>query len=176
MRSFLPSTGRTTADQIHPALTMNSSHQPDPYTVLGVDPTATAEQITHAYRALLRRHHPDTRVQSPTDQMRADPPHADDARLQRVLTAYAVLRDPAQRANYDRHHQANPPQPPEPGPGQRHTPLTPRPAPGPVMIGRIEQHRPAWIAPAGTMVARSDRPTQAGLLERLLGDLFGRPR
>jgi hypothetical protein len=44
------------------------------------------------------------------------------------------------------------------------------------MIGRIEQHRPAWIAPAGTMVARSDRPTQAGLLERLLGDLFGRPR
>lgn len=80
------------------------SSQLDLYAALGVDPTATAEQITHAYRGLLRRHHPDTRTTTSTEQ--AD---ADDARLQLVLTAYAILRDPAQRARYDGRRAANPP-------------------------------------------------------------------
>jgi hypothetical protein len=34
---------------------------PDPYLVLGVSPTATQAEITHAYRDRLRAHHPDTR-------------------------------------------------------------------------------------------------------------------
>ena len=34
---------------------------PDPYLVLGVSPTATQAEITHAYRTRLRAHHPDTR-------------------------------------------------------------------------------------------------------------------
>jgi curved DNA-binding protein CbpA len=34
---------------------------PDPYLVLGVPPTATQAEITHAYRTHLRAHHPDTR-------------------------------------------------------------------------------------------------------------------
>jgi len=38
---------------------------PDPYLVLGVSPTATQAQITHAYRTRLRAHHPDTRRQPP---------------------------------------------------------------------------------------------------------------
>jgi curved DNA-binding protein CbpA len=67
---------------------------PDPYCVLGVPATASQAQITHAYRARLRAHHPDTRT-SPTSSA------ADDG-LQRVLAAYAVLRDPARRADYDR--------------------------------------------------------------------------
>ncbi|SNQ51874.1 hypothetical protein FRACA_840012 [Frankia canadensis] len=34
----------------------------DFYLVLGVDPSASASQITRAYRTLIRRHHPDTRM------------------------------------------------------------------------------------------------------------------
>lgn len=64
---------------------------PDPYDVLGVDPTASAERITSAYRRLVRELHPDTR----TDE-------AAEEALGRVLAAYATLRDPAARAALDR--------------------------------------------------------------------------
>ena len=67
---------------------------PDPYLVLGVSPTATAAEITHAYRTRLRAHHPDTRHTPPSQT-------ADDD-LQHVLAAYDLLRDPARRADYDR--------------------------------------------------------------------------
>jgi curved DNA-binding protein CbpA len=60
---------------------------PDPYLVLGVSPTATQAEITHAYRTRLRTHHPDTR--HPPASKTAD----DD--LRQVLAAYALLRDPA---------------------------------------------------------------------------------
>ena len=76
---------------------------PDPYLVLGVSPTATQAEITHAYRTRLRAHHPDTR-QTPS-------PHTADEHLRHVLAAYALLRDPARRADYDRAtvHAATPP-------------------------------------------------------------------
>ena len=67
---------------------------PDPYLVLGVSPTATQAEITHAYRTRLRAHHPDTR---PTP-----PPQTADEHLRQLLAAYALLRDPARRADYDR--------------------------------------------------------------------------
>jgi curved DNA-binding protein CbpA len=67
---------------------------PDPYLVLGVSPTATQPEITHAYRTRLRAHHPDTR--RPPASRTAD----DD--LRQVLAAYALLRDPSRRADYDR--------------------------------------------------------------------------
>lgn len=35
--------------------------RPSLYTVLGLTPQATPDQVKHAYRALLRKHHPDTR-------------------------------------------------------------------------------------------------------------------
>jgi curved DNA-binding protein CbpA len=66
---------------------------PDPYRVLGVPPTATQAEITHAYRARLRAHHPDTR-HTPSSQTA-------DEDLRQVLAAYALLRDPARRAEYD---------------------------------------------------------------------------
>ena len=66
----------------------------DPYLVLGVSPTATQAEIIHAYRTRLRAHHPDTR--RPPASRTAD----DD--LRQVLAAYALLRDPARRAEYDR--------------------------------------------------------------------------
>ena len=76
---------------------------PDPYLVLGVSPTATQAEITHAYRTRLRAHHPDTRHTPPSQT-------ADDD-LRQVLAAYALLRDPARRADYHRAtaHTATPP-------------------------------------------------------------------
>ena len=51
---------------------------PDPYLVLGVSPTATQAEITHAYRIRLRAHHPDTRhtpsSQIADDHLRGVPP------------------------------------------------------------------------------------------------------
>jgi len=67
---------------------------PDPYLVLGVSPTATQAEITHAYRDRLRAHHPDTR--------HAPSPQNADEYLRQVLAAYTLLRDPARRADYDR--------------------------------------------------------------------------
>src|ERR1700744_887865 len=67
---------------------------PDPYRVLGVPPTATQAEITHAYRTHLRAHHPDTRP--------AQSAHTADDYLRQVLAAYALLRAPARRAAYDR--------------------------------------------------------------------------
>ena len=79
----------------------------DPYLVLGVSPTATQAEITHAYRTRLRAHHPDTR-QTPSSQTA-------DEHLRQLLAAYALLRDPTRRADYDRanrpHRQATTTQP-----------------------------------------------------------------
>jgi curved DNA-binding protein CbpA len=89
--------------------------RPDPYVVLGVSPTATQAEITHAYRTRLRAHHPDTRHTPPSQT-------ADDA-LRQVLAAYAVLRNPERRADHDRAsaHAAPPPPhgPPRPTPVAR---------------------------------------------------------
>lgn len=63
----------------------------DPYAVLGVSPTATQAEITHAYRRQLRAYHPDVR----------SPNSGADERLQRILDAYALLRDLRRRADYD---------------------------------------------------------------------------
>jgi DnaJ-class molecular chaperone len=64
---------------------------------LNVPRHATQDEIGHAYRALLRRHHPDTRAASGEKQAAQA-----DAALQQILAAYTVLRDPARRADYDR--------------------------------------------------------------------------
>ena len=68
----------------------------NPYTVLNVSPSATQAEITRAYRRLLRDHHPDLHT-------RQTQPGADE-QLRHILTAYAILRDPRRRADYDRTH------------------------------------------------------------------------
>ncbi|SDD79152.1 J domain-containing protein [Actinokineospora iranica] len=68
----------------------------DLYAVLGVAPTASAEEIGRAYRDLVRRLHPDTRAGG-------DPAAAERA-LARVIAAHETLRDPLRRAAYDRAH------------------------------------------------------------------------
>jgi curved DNA-binding protein CbpA len=67
---------------------------PDPYAVLGVARDASQDEISHAFRALLRRHHPDTRGELSADDTA-------DLALRDVVAAYGVLRDPIRRAAYD---------------------------------------------------------------------------
>jgi hypothetical protein len=84
-------------DERRRSKTMRAQQQ-DHYVILGVAPDASPAHITHAYRNLLRRHHPDTRAPA------SDVPGEDhDLALQRILTAYAVLHDSQQRAVYDQH-------------------------------------------------------------------------
>ncbi len=63
----------------------------DPYLVLGAVPGGVPGRDHQRYRRLLREHHPDTRVPGrPADS-------SADERLQQVLTAYALLRNPEYR-------------------------------------------------------------------------------
>jgi DnaJ-class molecular chaperone len=63
----------------------------DFYGVLGVDRTASQDDIRRAYRRLLRELHPDVSEGDP----------ADTQRLHAVLEAYSVLGHPERRAAYD---------------------------------------------------------------------------
>lgn len=62
------------------------------YAALRVSPDASQQEISRAFRAIMRLLHPD--VGGP------DGGDAGDARI--ILTAYAVLRNPKTRADYDR--------------------------------------------------------------------------
>lgn len=78
----------------------------DPYSVLGVPPSASSAEITHAYRSHLRDHHPDTRTTQESNLTSAHSISASDDKLRQILAAYALLRDTEQRAAYDRTHPA----------------------------------------------------------------------
>jgi curved DNA-binding protein CbpA len=112
----------------------------DLYRILEVEPHADLRALRAAYRRLARRYHPDI---------------SDDAaaahRMSEINRAWAVLRDPVQRAAYDRSRSA-------PAPGY----ATPRPTPhaGPTppadgadgeRFGRVRSTPSAWSArrPAG---------------------------
>jgi hypothetical protein len=62
----------------------------DYYAVLGVTPASEDVVIRAAYRALMRRYHPD-----------ADPSSEASQRAASINAAYAVLSDPEKRARYD---------------------------------------------------------------------------
>jgi DnaJ domain len=93
--------GRTAAgDHDHNRLDAIMTTEPtDLYAILGLNRHATQAQISHAYRTLLRRYHPDTRTPGDPSQDAVS-----DAALQQVLTAYEVLRDPGRRADYDQRY------------------------------------------------------------------------
>jgi len=97
----------------------------DYYTVLGVARDATRQDISHAYRALMRSHHPDMDGGHPDmdgghpdmdgghpdmDGGHGGPAaggaHSGDSKqgdeLLRIMQAFNVLRDPERRAAYDR--------------------------------------------------------------------------
>jgi curved DNA-binding protein len=64
----------------------------DPYEVLGVSKTATADEITKAYRKLAQKLHPD---KNPGDKEAEE-------QFKEVQNAYDILNDPAKRSNFDR--------------------------------------------------------------------------
>ena len=63
-----------------------------PYEVLGVKPTATADEIRKAYRKLAKQLHPDLNPGKPEAE----------ARFKSVSAAYDLLSDPEKRGRYDR--------------------------------------------------------------------------
>lgn len=85
---------------------------PDHYATLGIPNDAAQQQISRAYRALMRSHHPDMErsrenvsVQAAGKDAGADQDKggADSgAELLRIMEAFEVLRDPVRRAAYDR--------------------------------------------------------------------------
>ncbi len=69
----------------------------DYYKVLGVDRTASSEDIKKAYRKLAQQHHPD---RNPGDKSAED-------RFKELGEAYEVLKDDQKKANYDRFGDPN---------------------------------------------------------------------
>ena len=64
----------------------------DPYTVLGVSRTASAEELKKVYRRLAKKLHPDL---NPGNK-------ATEAQFKEVTAAYELLSDPEKRARFDR--------------------------------------------------------------------------
>jgi hypothetical protein len=67
------------------------------YDVLNVSPGATPAALEAAYRALMKKHHP--------DRAGAKSPQA-GTRAAEINAAFSILRDPGRRAEYDRHEGA----------------------------------------------------------------------
>ena len=68
------------------------AQQRDPYQVLGVQRTASADEIKKAHRKLVRQYHPD---RNPDDKKAEE-------RFKEVQQAYDLLSDPDKRKSYDR--------------------------------------------------------------------------
>ncbi|WP_348771439.1 J domain-containing protein [Azospirillum sp. SYSU D00513] len=64
----------------------------DPYQILGVSRSASADDIKKAYRQLAKVHHPDLK---PGDA-------GNEERFKEISAAYSLLSDPEKRARYDR--------------------------------------------------------------------------
>ncbi|HVM24297.1 MAG TPA: J domain-containing protein [Candidatus Limnocylindrales bacterium] len=74
---------------------MHGRRTTDPYAVLGVARDATPLQVARAHRQLAKRHHPDLHEGGEGKAAAAE-------RMRRINEAWAVLSDPASRAEYDR--------------------------------------------------------------------------
>ena len=112
-------------------------HSRDPYEVLQLGHAATAREVARAYRSLVRTLHSDTRA---ADAVPVDP-NSRALELQKIMDAYAVLRDPAQRAAYDRQPWKSPP--PESAP----PPRDPGPSGPDLIIGPLRWESPMTPAP-----------------------------
>src|SRR5215467_4403531 len=69
---------------------------PDFYSVLGVERSASDDEIKKAYRKLAMKYHPD----------RNNGSKEAEERFKEITEAYDVLRDPQKRAAFDRYGEA----------------------------------------------------------------------
>lgn len=67
----------------------------DPYSVLGVSKSASADEIKKAYRKLAHQYHPDKKG-------------GDDKKFKELNEAYQILSDPKKKQQYDTYGQAGP--------------------------------------------------------------------
>ncbi|MCX7750855.1 MAG: molecular chaperone DnaJ [Candidatus Bipolaricaulota bacterium] len=80
----------------------------DYYSILGVDRSASPEEIKRAFRRLAKEYHPDT--------YKGDKKEA-ERKFRKIAEAYEVLSDPQKRAQYDRYGHVGPEQGFDFGPG-----------------------------------------------------------
>jgi curved DNA-binding protein CbpA len=114
---------------------MTHDHLPDHYAVLGVAATASPAEITHAYRRRVRSQHPDIHSDTPQDTGVEE--------LSAVVAAYAVLRDPARRADYDHQRQFTTTISTPPAPSSSVPPATQSRRPEPLLrVGPVRYHGP----------------------------------
>lgn len=66
----------------------------DYYEILGIEKTATPEEIKKAYRSLAKKHHPD---------VSSEPKEVAEAKFKEISEAYEVLSDPEKRQLYDQY-------------------------------------------------------------------------
>lgn len=82
---------------------LKRSKQKNYYKVLGVDPRADDKTITHAYRKLVKLHHPDKAVRRGLTKEQAE------KKMAQINEAYEVLKDPELKAKFDRGEDPNDP-------------------------------------------------------------------
>jgi curved DNA-binding protein CbpA len=73
---------------------MAAATDSDPYAVLNVARTATADEIRTAYLSLAARYHPDQHQGNPLEELAS-------ARMAEINDAYEILSDRARRATFD---------------------------------------------------------------------------
>jgi hypothetical protein len=124
----------------------------DYYELLQVSANADAEMVHRVYRMLAQRYHPD------------NPDTGDASSFQTILRAYQTLNDPARRAEYDIHYQAQ---------KRVRWRVFSKPVAGEGMQG--EKRKRAAVLSA-LYSKRVEAPESAGITLRELEDLLGIPR
>ncbi|GAB2708052.1 J domain-containing protein [Arthrobacter bambusae] len=142
---------------------------PDLYGILHIVPTATAREVTRAYRTLMRGLHPDTRAarEHPTGPGPTEPATQTQEETQEelqelrdIMAAYAILGNPEKRAAYDREHPrpAANPAPQRPGADPVRIPGQLLPARS-LLIGPVIWEPPSGRYPGMPVRQRSYPPT-----------------
>ena len=107
------------------------------YVILGVPRDADLDTIRSAFRALVRRYHPDAGEGSSAERFR------------QIVTAYETLSDPIRRGHYDRRLQVR-----RAPPARFVEPLWNHPAPEPLLRRSRRVARTVWQDPlAATAVS-----------------------
>jgi DnaJ-class molecular chaperone len=105
------------------------------YAALQVAPDATQQEISRAFRALMRQRHPDVGNPAGGDEVRS------------ILEAFAVLREPGSRAAYDR-GQGPADRPDSPADGPRDIPVRhTRHREPPLRVTPVRWERGPWHGP-----------------------------